>query len=97
MSYQMRLLPPVALTARTITVAPGRSYTAAPGAALDVVDFDAQVLTSNGWLLIGKSGTTTQRHAYSTPMTGEAWYDTTLSAVACWDGATWRNPAGTSI
>jgi hypothetical protein len=96
-----RLLPPVAADNQTVTIN-GRTYTAAPGAALDVPDMDAVVLEANGWLSVAYSGPTTSRPGNtltSVPMAtpGFRYWDTTLSALAIWDGATWRSPAGASV
>jgi hypothetical protein len=86
----VRVLPPVAVAYQTRS-AYGRSYTAAPGAALDVLDSDAAVLTANGWMRIGRSAATSARP--TDQRVGEMILDTTLDAVIIWDGATWRNPA----
>jgi hypothetical protein len=43
-------LPPRATVYQSITVPAGRTYEAAPGSFLDVIDFDAEVLSGNGWL-----------------------------------------------
>jgi hypothetical protein len=55
-----RLLPPIAVQQQTI-VANGRTYSSTPGHVVDVLDFDATVLTANGWLRVAQSGTTAQR------------------------------------
>jgi hypothetical protein len=96
-----RLLPPVAVTNQTV-IANGRTYTAAPGSFLDVADDDSMVLEANGWTFVAFSGPTTARPGNmltSVPMAtpGFRFYDTTLAALAIWDGATWRSPAGASI
>ncbi len=98
-----RLLPPVNVGQQTITTPSGRVYTAAPGAFLDVPDnIDASTLEGNGWTFVAFSGPTSGRPGTaltSTPMAtpGFRYYDTTISALAIFDGATWRSPAGVSI
>jgi hypothetical protein len=85
-----RLLPPIAVSFQTMS-AYGRSYTAAPGAALDVLDSDAAVLTANGWPRVGRSSTTVTRP--TDQRMGELILDSTLAKMICWDGAHWRDPA----
>jgi hypothetical protein len=95
MTTLVRLLPPVAVAYQTMS-AFGRPYTAAPGAAIDVSDSDAAVLTSNAWLRVGRSSTTATRP--TDPRLGELILDTTLAKMICWDGAHWRDPAtGTAV
>jgi hypothetical protein len=93
-----RMLPPIAVTAQTMTVN-GRTYAAAPGSALDVPDFDAGALAANGWIKVAPSGPTSARPtpaATGAPYiggVGSHFYDTTLAQLIVFDGATWRNPA----
>jgi hypothetical protein len=56
----IRLLPPVAATLQT-RVFNGRSYSAAPGSVIDVLDADAQELEANGWVPVAPSGPTSAR------------------------------------
>jgi hypothetical protein len=86
----VRVLPPINIAYQTMG-AYGRSYTAAPGAAIDVSDSDAAVLTANNWLRVGRSSTTATRP--TDPRLGELILDSTLAKMICWDGAHWRDPA----
>jgi hypothetical protein len=97
-----RMLPPINVTQQTIT-ANGRLYSGAPGTAQDVPDMDAGVLAANGWVKVSISGPTSARPStnpnVSAPYTaarGVIFYDTTLSEVVIFEGATWRTPAGAS-
>lgn len=100
----VRMLPPVAVTMQTIVVN-GRTYSAAPGATVDVPDFDAFVLAQNGWARVALSGTTAQRPTTNMSggnseiaVRGVQYVDTTLNIVAVYDGAVWRNPlTGASV
>lgn len=99
----MRMLPPVSVGQQTQAVN-GRRYSAAPGAAVDVPDMDASVLAANGWITCAPSGTTAQRPT-TNPNTNPPYvaapnfryFDTTISALIFWDGATWRDPAGNAV
>ena len=103
MSLNFRCLPPVALGKQTI-VANGRTYSSTPGNFLDAPDLDAVVLAANSWIKICPSGPTTSRPT-TNPNTsppyvaapGFHYYDTTISALIIFDGATWRSPAGASV
>ena len=97
-----RMLPSINVSQQTIT-ANGRSYSGAPGTAQDVSDMDAGILAANGWIKVALSGPTTARPSANPTVTppytaarGLHFYDTTLSAVVIFDGATWRTPAGVS-
>jgi hypothetical protein len=90
-----RLLPPTNVQQQTI-IANGRSYSSTPGHAVDVLDDDAAVLSANGWLRVAFSGPTTARPTSSlgngsAPARGAVFYDTSISKIAIWDGATWRS------
>jgi len=54
------MLAPVAASAQSRT-ANGRTYSAAPGAAPDIFDADANVLQANGWVKVALSGPTSAR------------------------------------
>ena len=73
------------------TVANGRSYAATPGATLDAPDFDAGVLTANGWIKVAEVGATAARP--STPASGRQYFDSTLGVTVTFDGSKWRDPA----
>jgi hypothetical protein len=99
MSMNFRVLPPTIVTKQTMNIN-GRNYSGAPGVAMDVVDFDAQVLTANGWIFIAPSGPTSARpspRAGATPgyiaALGSDFWDTTLNKYVVFDGAAWRDPA----
>lgn len=91
----IRVMPPPS-GSNTHTVN-GRTYTCAVGAVLDVPDFDAAVLTSNGWTAVGTGavGATAARPA--NPKKGESFTDTTLGYTVHFDGKTWRNVAGVAV
>ena len=93
-----RMLPPTGLSQLNRTVN-GRTYSAAPGSAIDIVDCDAEVLSANGWTKIALSGATSARP--STTLNGSPPYhatagfhyvDVTLGKVIVFDGLTWRDP-----
>jgi hypothetical protein len=92
------MFPPTAVTAQTIAVN-GRTYSASPGSALDVPDFDAGALAANGWIKVAPSGPTSARPTPAATRApyiagnGSQFFDTTLTALIVYDGATWRNPA----
>jgi hypothetical protein len=92
----VRLLPPTNVQQQTLTVN-GRTYSSTPGHVLDVLDFDAAVLSANGWLRVAQSGTTAQRPTSSqgngsVAATGATYYDETVGALLIFDGAAWRSP-----
>jgi hypothetical protein len=93
-----RMLPPTSVSQQT-RVVNGRSYSGAPGAAIDIVDCDAEVLSSNGWTKVSLSGPTSARpspnQGVSPPYLaspGFHYFDTSLGEVVVYDGAAWRNP-----
>ena len=98
MPRTLRLLPPPEIAYRSLTVN-GRSYSAAPGAVLDVPDFDAEILLANGWIAGTPICTCGQAHGGigataarpSPPARGMHFYDTTVGADIVFDGNTWRN------
>jgi hypothetical protein len=89
-----RLIPPARGSKVTVN---GRTYDPAVGAQ-DVNEFDATHLQANGWLFLAPSGPTTQRPTSSLGvyplMQGARFWDTTISHMVIWDGANWRNEAG---
>lgn len=96
----IRVFPPPDGLHNSITIN-GRTYTAAPGSYLDMPDFDAQVACSSGWTAVTAPGTQvgpTASRPTSSPsgrgpadLRGLVFIDTTLGAVICHDGLTWRN------
>jgi hypothetical protein len=97
MSFKSLLLTPAKSVAPVI-VAYGRTYAAIPAGTLVTVEgSDADVLSANGFVRIGFTGTTAQRP----PVTGSAYcaivgmifWDTTLSAPVVFDGVNWRSPS----
>lgn len=84
--------------ANPITLQSGRVYSAAVGTAVTVPWFDAQVLISNGWTMFGwGTGPTTSRPTGVNLTQGFMYYDTTVGAMVCYDGVTWRNASGTAV
>lgn len=76
----------------------GRSYTAAIGTSLQVPAHDADQMMANGWTPFAHaSGTTAQRPTGIAAARGTLYLDTTLAAVICFDGYTWRNSAGAAV
>jgi hypothetical protein len=90
MTAFVRLMPPGSGKITTMTVN-GRVYSCAVGATVDVIDFDAAVLTANGWIQVAPVGTTAQRPAK--PGVGNFFHDTTLGKLIIFEGAAWRDPA----
>jgi hypothetical protein len=78
-----------------------RAYSATAGGFVDALgdpSGDAASLTSQGFVLVGASGTTTQRPTgagFLRP--GFLYVDTTASLVVIWDGASWRNPVSGAV
>ena len=85
----IRLIP-LNGNART-TAVNGRGYSVAANGFLDVVDFDAQVLTANGWIAVAPVGTTAIRPANPAP--GAQFHDTTVGAIIVYHGKNWVNTA----
>lgn len=91
-----RLLPPGKSTFPLSVTVNGRTYTAAAAGIVDVPDCDAMPLAANGWSVVARVGTTSQRPLNpamcpSEPFPNQEYVDTTLGAVIVFDGATWRN------
>jgi hypothetical protein len=93
-----RMLPPTGIC-QLNRIVNGRTYSSAPGAAIDIVDFDAGVLSANGWVKVALTGPTSARPSTNpngTPpylaTAGLHYVDTTLDKVVVFDGATWRDP-----
>jgi len=99
-----RLLPPVTVAYQSREVN-GRSYSGAPGNAVDVLDFDAAELEANGWVFVAISGPTSARPTPTLDGTigpsnagpGDKFFDTTLDTLIICDGAAWRSPDGASV
>jgi hypothetical protein len=93
-----RMFPALTVGQQVLT-ANGRGYSGAPGAAIDVPDFDAGVLAANGWTRVALSGPTSARPT-TNPNTSPPYVaarslpylDTTLGKIVVFDGATWRDP-----
>jgi hypothetical protein len=88
-----RLLPPTTISKQTMTVN-GRVYSATPGSAIDVPDFDSTILQANGWQFVAPSGPSSDRPASALGLyprvAGAKFYDTTLGAMIEYDGQSWR-------
>lgn len=98
MTMTFRMLPPVSVSAQT-RVVNGRTYSAAPGVAVDVISFDADVLVANSWTKVAVSGPTSARPSSNPNVTppylataGFHFLDITLSKIVVFDGQTWRDP-----
>jgi hypothetical protein len=94
----LRMLPPTSV-GQQILVVNGRTHSGAPGVAIDAVDFDAEVLSANGWTKVALSGPTTARPSptlgVSPPYLATAglqFLDTDIEKIVVFDGATWRDP-----
>ena len=84
------MLPPGnAKSAAVTTTVNGRKYTCAQGASIQVSDFDASVLETNGWIKTANGGTGTTAQRPVTPPIGTVYYDTTISANVIWNGFSW--------
>ena len=86
----IRVHPPADGLHNSMTVN-GRTYTASLGSPIDVPDFDAAILTANGWvaLIVGGVGSTALRPAL--PNKGQMFLDTTVGSEIKFDGLVWRN------
>jgi hypothetical protein len=92
----IRLIPPVSVSEQT-RVVNGRTYSAAPGSVVDVLDADAQELQANGWIAVAASGPTSARPTgtlglYNT-LPGATYFDVTINKLIISDGQTLRDPA----
>lgn len=92
-----RLLPPAGVGVVTFN---GRSFDGSSGNPVDVNEQDSNTLQANGWAFLGMVGTTAQRptSALGThPLVlGQRYYDTTVSKTLLWNGAVWKDEAGTT-
>ena len=101
MSFKTLLLAP-AKPGNPVIVANGRSYAAIPPGTLTTVEgSDADVLTANGFVRVGYTGTTAQRpplamNGYRATV-GLLYWDTTISAPVIFDGVNWRSPSTGSV
>lgn len=91
-----RMLPPVDIRYQVLTVN-GRTYTGSSGTIVDVVGFDADMLSANGWIYVCSSGDTSERPTGTLGIynanAGSKYFDTTLDKLIVSDGANWRDPA----
>jgi hypothetical protein len=71
----------------------GRAYSVAAGATIDAPDFDAWVLTANGFVAVAAAGVGTTAQRPAKPQIGQSYHDTTLAKNVVWEGAFWRDPA----
>ena len=80
----------------TTMVANGRTYTCAANVTIDVPDFDAFVLTANGFIAVaGSVGATSARP--TNPGKGQTYHDTTLGLTIVFEGTAWQNPANGAV
>jgi hypothetical protein len=95
-----RMMPPTQVAYQTRTVN-GRSYTGVPGSVQDIPDFDAEMLSANGWTFVALSGPTSGRPVGAlgkyAATRGVRFYDTTISTMCEFDGVTWRDPSGSAV
>ena len=87
----IRVLPPNTTQTWTLVVS-GRTYTSAAGAPLDVPDFDAPTLLSNGWCFVSPLGVGATAARPATPGKWQPFFDTTLGYEIFFDGKQWRSP-----
>jgi hypothetical protein len=98
MMLNFRMLPAVAVAQQSLMIN-GRRISGTPGSAVDIVDIDARLLSSNGWVACAPSGATSQRPTLSPSSApyvlglGFEYFDVTLSKIIFWDGQNWRDPA----
>lgn len=90
-----RMMPPSS-GPRLVTTVNGRTYTGVAGTPQDVPESDRNPLNANGWLLMGMVGTTALRPAQPSYPAVLFYIDTTVNKPIWYDGATWRDYAGTS-
>jgi hypothetical protein len=84
-----RVMPP-AVGGNPITVN-GRTYNCAVGSTIDVPDWDAQLLSANGWLISAAGGVGATAARPANPKRGDEFVDTALGAQVIYDGKQWRN------
>lgn len=85
----IRVLPPAAGGLTTVN---GRTYTCAAGASIDVPDFDAKVLSANGWIITSPAGVGGTSARPLNPKQGDHFVDTDLASISIrFDGKVWRN------
>lgn len=79
----------------------GRTYDPAAGKVQDVPDFDASILTANGWSLIAIAGPTSARPTSSVGayprFLGTKFYDTTINHLIVWTSLGWRREDGAIV
>ncbi len=108
----VRLLPTPTAT-QTISSRDGfRSYAPVLGTPVDAPRQDVELLTGNGWVAVGigggrgspepaQAGATSARPTsagVAIPLQpGSQYVDTTLGKIIVWDGATWRDYAGSAV
>jgi hypothetical protein len=104
MGITTRMLPRDG-TPQTGTIGSGqntlRAYTATGGGFIDALgdpSCDASTLVSQGFFLVGGSGTTAQRpNGTGFLKAGFVYVDTTLGLVVVFDGMNYRNPVTGAI
>jgi hypothetical protein len=87
----IQFMPPGDSSHNPIVVA-GRSYAAALGSVINVPDFDAPTLDSNGWLrCAGHGAGATIARPTTGLFKGFTFFDSTLNVNVIWDGKVWRS------
>lgn len=71
----------------------GRTYTAASGGFVDAPDFDARILSANGWTHAADGGVGATASRPSNPQKGLVFNDTTLGYNIRFNGKNWINPS----
>ena len=73
----------------------GRTYTPVQGVPQVVPDFDAAILSANGWVNSAgnaSSGSDTTVNRPANPKRNDTFHDQTLGIIIIFDGKVWRNP-----
>lgn len=85
-----RMLPPNGAAASTTVN--GRTYSCAANGYVDVPDFDALVLESNGWTIAANGGVGTTAQRPTNPKKNDTFHDSTLGYNIKFNGKGWVNP-----
>jgi len=85
-----RMIPP---DGGATLVTNGRTYTAAAGGFVDAPDFDARILSANGWTHSAPGGVGTTANRPTNPRKGDSFNDNTLGYNIKFNGKNWVNPS----
>ena len=75
-------------------VADGRQLDSAPGVLHDVTPEAVPALEAEGWVTVGRSGSTKARPTINLAVR-DLFFDTTLACLLIWDGSDWRKSTRT--